>query len=101
MYYQNNIDYITATFCENKEEVKLSCNGKCHLAKQLQTDTNSQDKNKAAKIFTEYFSLVYFEKCANFDLYTTEFQLNKGVKEFFAQNYNYTFEYKCFRPPSA
>jgi len=101
VYYQNNIDYITATYCKNKKQVKLSCNGKCHLAKQLQSETSSNENNKPAKVFTEYISLVYFQKCSNFDVFTTTFYLKKKISKFYNQSYNYAFEYKCFRPPSA
>jgi hypothetical protein len=34
-YYLYNKEYITAVFCENKEKPKMTCQGKCHLAKQI------------------------------------------------------------------
>lgn len=33
--YELNQKVITEKFCQNKNEPKLHCNGKCHLAKEL------------------------------------------------------------------
>jgi len=36
--FQINKSYITATLCENKALPKKQCNGKCYLAKKMQTE---------------------------------------------------------------
>ncbi len=40
--YEINKNYITQTFCENKNKPQMHCNGQCHLNKQLQ----KQEKNE-------------------------------------------------------
>lgn len=46
IYWKINQDIITAEFCENKAKPMLQCNGKCHLAKQLQEAENRAEENK-------------------------------------------------------
>lgn len=98
-YYQLNIEYITEVYCVNKEKIELACNGKCHLAKQLQLETKSQEKDNAFKITSEVFSLVFFENLSNFTINTNLPLLDKRVKHLYNQSYSYSFNYKCFRPP--
>ena len=43
--YLINIEYITKVFCVNKEKPQMKCNGKCHLAKELQKDEEKKSKN--------------------------------------------------------
>ena len=100
-YYQLNTEYITETFCENKEKVELACNGKCHLAKQLQADTNPQEENSTSIIPIELFSLVFIEKSANLNLFKNQLHLNKNVNKRYLKGYTYTFNYECFKPPIA
>jgi hypothetical protein len=59
--YQWQQAYIAQTYCINKARPKLNCNGKCHLAKQLnkvsETDSGQQaptDK-KVASETNEYW----------------------------------------------
>ena len=45
--YILNYQYIAKVLCVNKEKVKLNCNGKCHLKKQLsKTVSDSTTKNQ-------------------------------------------------------
>lgn len=37
--YVVNIDYISTYLCENQDKPELECNGKCHLKKELEKDT--------------------------------------------------------------
>ena len=36
LWYVVNKEYVAKALCENKAKPQLHCNGKCHLAKQLQ-----------------------------------------------------------------
>ena len=66
MYYQLNIDYIIETYCVNKDKPELKCNGKCHLAKQLQVVNSKQDKsNSKTDLLFEAFYPVYFVNTQN------------------------------------
>ncbi|WP_353086802.1 hypothetical protein [Flavobacterium sp.] len=57
--YVLNYDYIRTVLCENKAKPKLSCNGKCHLMKQLaeaseQEDTNQKNNKSQVKAEWEF-----------------------------------------------
>jgi len=98
-YYEINVDYITEVFCINKEKVELACNGKCHLAKQLQTDTNPQDDSKTVVLLTEYLFALYFQENENFNFKETQIPLNKIVNTICNSSYAYLYEHNHFRPP--
>lgn len=61
-YFELNIDYIIETYCINKEKPELKCNGKCHLATQLNTSTpeNNDDTSYLVSFFEAFFP-VYFQ----------------------------------------
>ena len=98
-YYEINVDYITEVFCVNKDKVELACNGKCHLAKQLQNDTNSQDDSKTLKLLSEYLFALYLQKSEKFNFQDTQILLNKKVNIICNKSYAYNFEYNHFSPP--
>jgi len=41
-----NEDYIAKVLCVNKDKPAMKCNGKCHLAKQLQKQDNAENTGK-------------------------------------------------------
>lgn len=47
--YELNKDYIAKNLCVNRDKPMMHCNGKCHLAKQLQKTENDNNKNKTAQ----------------------------------------------------
>ena len=47
--YVINKEYISKTFCVNRDKPKKRCNGKCHLMKQLQKE-NKKEKSPLATI---------------------------------------------------
>lgn len=61
LYYELNIDYIIDTYCINKEKPTLQCNGKCHLMKQLNIDTSTEEDETAFRIAEAFFPLFYQE----------------------------------------
>lgn len=48
--YLLNTQYITQTYCINKNKPQLHCNGKCHLKSQLSKTSN--DEKSATPIIT-------------------------------------------------
>lgn len=57
--YEINKEYITKTFCENKDKPSLHCDGKCHLMKQineLQKKENAPQNNIKEKMEMQLFS---------------------------------------------
>lgn len=101
LYFQLNIDYIIETYCVNKEKPELQCNGKCHLAKQLQvvSATANEDDNDIMNVVVESFFPVYYHTATN--------QKNNSIHVYVLKvsnfNYNncYSFdsEYQLYKPP--
>lgn len=61
-----NQEEITLKFCENKDNPDVECNGKCHLAKQLNPSFSIKTEKTNAKISVSsglYFS--FFEVLDN------------------------------------
>ncbi|SDY89062.1 hypothetical protein SAMN04488069_11739 [Hymenobacter psychrophilus] len=48
--YELNQARITARYCVNKARPQLKCNGKCHLAKQLRSAADEDEKVPAGSI---------------------------------------------------
>lgn len=66
--YYTNIEEIIEKYCVNKEEPKLQCNGKCHLAKQLnQSAPTTEDQNVAINL-TESFVMLYCQDDVAIDI---------------------------------
>lgn len=61
--YLANKDFIKANFCENINKPKLSCDGKCHLKKQLDKETEREsnsliDVNSKVEYISEQNSII-------------------------------------------
>ena len=70
------MDEIIAKYCVNKDNEALQCNGKCHLSKQLNTNTTSENNGAVVVNLTESFVMVYFETATPFT-----FQINSNEQE--------------------
>jgi len=95
-YYELNIDYIVETYCVNKNEPELKCNGKCHLAKKLNIDTNNSKSSAINSIF-EAFIPLYFQEYKTHDF----LQLTGvPIKKYWSYSNLYTsFNINVFSPP--
>ena len=54
--YELNTAYIIDNFCVNTDKPELKCNGKCHLSKQIQEDSENKSETPASP--TELTTLV-------------------------------------------
>lgn len=97
-YFELNIDYIIETYCVNKEEPELKCNGKCHLTNQLALNVNDADEKTSysATLFEAFFP-VFFQQC-NYD-----YKLRTNLA-FSINNWNYNTQFaslfkQCLDPP--
>ncbi|WP_425077021.1 hypothetical protein [Psychroserpens sp. S379A] len=102
MYYQLNIDYIIETYCVNKEEPELQCNGKCHLSKQLQvvsTKTSNSSSNTISNVLAESFFPVFFHKTLEKqkDIYVSKWSVVHNYK--YANLYAFSLGSKLYKPP--
>ncbi len=55
--YWMNRDFIASVLCENKDKPELECNGKCHLKKQIQENTEDQNEGQEVsnRLMVEFF----------------------------------------------
>ncbi|MEN8966311.1 MAG: hypothetical protein ABF250_10020 [Polaribacter sp.] len=60
-YFQLNIDYIIQTYCVNKDEPELACNGNCHLTKMIAQKKVPKDDTQGALYITEAFFPVFHQ----------------------------------------
>ncbi len=63
--YWMNRDYIAAELCENKDRPELECNGKCHLKKEI--ESQSEDQNEGQEVSTRLM-VEFFEPESVFEL---------------------------------
>ncbi len=101
MYYQLNIDYIIETYCVNKAKPELQCNGKCHLAKQLQLADNTDDDNNPNPVLNvvyEAFYPLYFQERINTTISSYVLEL-KQHRWFYNSMIKFQLSYDSFEPP--
>jgi hypothetical protein len=61
VYYQFNKEYITKTYCVNKEKPQMHCNGHCHMQKQLKKQDEQPNKPGVPNLKDIHESFVFFE----------------------------------------
>ncbi|MCB0425478.1 MAG: hypothetical protein KDD13_12650 [Mangrovimonas sp.] len=96
--FKANQDFIAKVLCINKDKPELQCNGKCHLAKEL-NKTESKDQNSPITITNKTEILLFFEKQK-----IPEFRVLLGMhrkKSFVHIKEQYTSAYRngVFHPP--
>ena len=94
--YELNQEYITETYCINKDKPELGCNGKCHLAKQL-TETNLQPNETEDVVYIPLIQL-FFE---NPDALQIGVKSLKEVETRKPSTYLYEPVFKIEEPPKA
>lgn len=100
-YFQLNIDYIVDTYCVNKEKPKLACNGKCHLAKQLQSATTDSINSEGITSLAESFFPVFYTAYNYDQQQVLSTDLDNLVNVAYNQSYSFDFDYVHFKPPIA
>jgi len=98
MYYELNIDYIIETYCINKEKPQMQCNGKCHLAKQLQIAEPS-GKDQAISIVFEAFFPVFVQDTPSFEFNSITTDIPHKATFFYSDAYTFEWDDTLYRPP--
>ena len=96
--YEMNKEFIAKNLCENKEKPKSTCNGKCHLAKELK----KQDKkeNQTTNSQKEKYENQFYSEVKKSDVINTDLTNNQLVVLYQFTNYaNYLDS--IFQPPRA
>jgi hypothetical protein len=102
VYFELNIDYIIQTYCVNTDKPEFQCNGKCHLANQLQfqNDENTTDNNINTIALLECFYPIF----NNFQAYSfSEHIINVLPKKDhinqYVNAYSYLRDVSLLKPP--
>lgn len=61
VYCKLNKDYITKTYCINKQKPQMHCNGHCHMQKQLKKQDEQPNKPGIPNLKDIHESFVFFE----------------------------------------
>ncbi len=98
IYFELNLDYIVKTYCVNKDNPQLQCNGKCHLSKKLGLENEkSGDKSTTALNLSSAFFPLYFQPISE-----TEFAYKKIYKNllfYYLNKAEIDFQHRLDRPP--
>lgn len=98
-YFQLNIDYIIEKYCVNKDVPEMSCNGKCHLSKQLlSSSSNDGDSNNSTLHIVESFFPLYFHFQNEIEfskIFVSKKEVSSKIEEF----YTFDYSYFHFKPP--
>ncbi|WP_123766447.1 hypothetical protein [Myroides marinus] len=97
--YIVNYDYIATVLCENVDKPELQCNGKCHVAKELEQvlDHDTPVKLEKATVLFDFIPVSIFEA----KNYTTMISLNveEKVSFLYANFYTFLFSTIVLQPP--
>jgi hypothetical protein len=93
-YYLDQSGFIEL-LCENKEELEMECNGKCHLKKISQNNTERSDT--PIPVILEKEIILFIQNTAN----DTIFKLiqERSIFDHYLTHYSYTETYNLFHPP--
>jgi hypothetical protein len=91
-----NQTYIANNLCENRDKPKMHCNGKCHLKKELEKDTQ-QDKNNSTN--KEKFEVMFVENVPGFSSFSVENELTQTAH--YKEPFFVIPSFSIFHPPRA
>lgn len=98
--YCVNYDYISTALCENKQNVKLNCNGKCHLMKQLAKASENSSSSSDKKADYREFENLFCENIQAYFVFSITNWLNKATKPIYSNLYYFLGSKYSFHPPS-
>lgn len=95
VYYSVDREGFIERLCENKDKPELKCDGKCMLAKMLQTQTD-EDEQPMPVIGWEQ-QLVFCLELPHFELHELNNQNNNHFQ--YGEHYSYDFTLILNKPP--
>jgi hypothetical protein len=95
--FKINQDYISKTLCEKKEEKVNTCNGHCHLKKELKKVSETENESNLPISYKEKMELVFIQPEFTFSFYN--FQSPKSSFSFYTESDIPTISNRIFHPP--
>ncbi len=96
--YMVNYEYISTVLCENIDNPEMHCNGKCHLAKELDKSLSHKSPFQSEKP-----TILYeFIASQNYEAYFKRFYVinrKKNIVPFYFNLYKFLFSASVFEPP--
>ena len=92
-----NQDYIAKMLCEKKEEMENTCNGHCHLKKELKKVSETETDSKLPISYKEKIELVFIQPEFTFTFYTLK--TSKTSFSFYTESKIPTLTNRIFHPP--
>lgn len=96
-YYKLDPVGFIERLCENKDQPELECNGKCHLKKV--TQTNTEDDNFPINIIDFKELLLYYNSDIKYNL-VLDFNYKNNYSKY-NNHYSFLKEYNYFHPPKS
>ncbi len=93
-YYLDKTDFIEQ-FCVNKDKPEMKCNGKCHLKKVTQENSDNNTTPTTKITFKEI--TLFVEKEFSYTLFN--FSEEQKKQNYYQENYSYLNSYTLFHPP--
>ncbi|MBV8255716.1 MAG: hypothetical protein JO154_24190 [Chitinophaga sp.] len=63
LQYWANESWVAQNLCENKDKPQMHCNGRCHLRKELEKETQQEKNGNSGK---ERFEVMFVNELQNF-----------------------------------
>lgn len=98
--YVFNYEYISKVLCENKQNVKLNCNGKCHLMKQLAKASENSNPSSDKKVDYRDFEILFIERLQTYSVFSITNWSEKVPKPIYSNLYYFLCSKYSFHPPS-
>ncbi|MGN6494905.1 MAG: hypothetical protein ACTHLE_23160 [Agriterribacter sp.] len=97
LQYQFNKDFIAANLCENKEKPQLQCEGKCHLKKQI--EKNSDAPNPTGEKSAVKLTITDFFEENSFSFAGIVSGTGAGYSVYYNNHYSHLHTSPVFHPP--
>ena len=94
--YDLNKEYINKNYCINKDKPKLSCNGKCHLMKELKAHEQSES-TPLSTVKEKMETIVYLSVFNPTTLYISN--LVEQISTPYLEKLTVAFQNQPFQPP--
>lgn len=94
--YVLNQDYIAEFLCINKDKPQLQCNGKCHLAKQL--EKQHENEPSSLKVSLENYP-IGFVNILQIDYFQSFIPKAKDKNFSHQKLYHFDYNNSVFQPP--
>jgi len=97
--YALRYDYIIEKLCENRDKPQLKCDGKCHLTKQLASDTGEDEQRRAPSSQQVEIAFNLFCECSPEEQLQPHFHSLRSYTPYLNSCYSFLWSDQAFEPP--